>query len=61
MGWVWIVKAWVKNPEYSEAGFGKPEYHYQTVYEGNEEQAAITAWKKAKADGAGCVIIEDRS
>lgn len=61
MGWAWIVKAWVKNPEYSEVESQGPKYHYQIVYEGREESEAIAAWKKAKADGAGCVVIEDRS
>ena len=66
MGWAWIVKAWVLNPAYlgDEAEQGSslpPKYHYQTVYEGREESEAIAAWKKAKADGAGCVVIEDRS
>lgn len=63
MGWAWIVKAWVLNPAYDEEDLDNrsPKYHYQIVYEGREESEAIAAWKKAKADGAGCVVIEDRS
>jgi hypothetical protein len=54
MGWTWEVRAFVKvKPDWGG-------YTYEQVYAGESLIRALTAARRAKRSGAGCVKIEWR-